>query len=41
MQKSLLTQLSLGVAKSCKFGIEYSLAPASDGPCPRGWGGAR
>jgi len=24
--------------KKGKYGIEYSLASASDGPCPRGWG---
>ena len=24
--------------KKGKYGIEYSLASASDGPCPHGWG---
>jgi len=33
------TQLQIEKKKG-KYGIEYSLASASDGPCPPGWGPA-
>jgi len=32
------TQVQIEKKRKAKHGIEYSLASASDGPCPHGWG---